>query len=91
MSATLVQLLLILAQQVGGALFMVWFFRWRLREKKQEEVPSNKDLQDFKEAVERWQEESKKEYRILFKDVVGLRESVAKINGRLNGHEWKRG
>jgi len=89
-NATFVQLLLILAQQVGGGLFMIWFFRWRKKEEKLEQVPS-RELADFKQLVDQWQEARDKEYFILSRDVVGLRESVAKINGRLNGHEWKRG
>ena len=79
MSATLVQLLLILVQQVGGALFMIWFFRWRQDkerlQKVSEQIPS-----DF---VERFQD--------LEKTVNNFRERIARVESKTNGIAWKLG
>jgi len=79
LSATLVQLLLILVQQVGGALFMIWFFRWRQDkerlQKVSEQIPSD--------LVERFQD--------LEKLVNSFRERMARIEAKTNGVAWKPG
>lgn len=75
MNAVLLQLLLILAQQVGGGLFMIWFFRWRKREEKATEIPSD--------LMERFKE--------LETIVDSFRERMVRVETKLNGAAWKSG
>lgn len=86
MNATLVQLLLILGQQVGGGLFMIWFFRWRLDKEKKA-----KQEQRAEEKVEAYPSDLMERFSQMEEMVGNFRERIARIEAKQNGVAWKPG
>ena len=86
MNATLLQLLLIVGQQVGGGLFMIWFFRWRLDKEKQAQQEARTD-----EKVEAYPSDLMERFQELERIVGSFRERIARLETKTNGVAWKPG
>jgi len=75
--------------QALGLLAAMWFFRWRKRKVREEDVPLDlSKLENRIEALEICRKEDREMVKEMSLAVYDVREMFQFIRGKLNGEQW---